>query len=66
MLSEPHGSYKKGEQAVTLNVPNDRYIEEFRDLAKVVRGEKKFAWGAAHDVTVHETALRASGAWTGT
>lgn len=63
MLSEPHGNYKKGEQTVTLEMPSDRYIEEFRDLAKVVRGEKKLAWDAAHDVAVHETVLRAAGAW---
>lgn len=63
MLSEPHGNYKNGEQSVALELPADRYIEEFRDLACVVRGEKRFAWDAAHDVAVHETVLRASGAW---
>lgn len=63
MLSESHGSYKKGEQALALEMPADRYIEEFRDLARVVRGEKKLAWDAKHDVAVHETVLRASGAW---
>ena len=30
------------------------------DLAKVIRGEKKLAWDAAHDIAVHETVLLAS------
>jgi len=32
------------------------------DLAKIVRGEKKLDWDAAHDIAVHETVLRAAGA----
>lgn len=63
MLSEPHGEYRKGEQSVELTVPKGRYNGEFIDLAKVIRGEKQLAWTAAHDVAVHETVLRASGAW---
>ena len=61
-LSEARGDYKKGVQSIALNVPSDRYAGEFRDLAQVIRGEKKFAWSAAHDIAVHETALRAAGA----
>lgn len=60
-FSEPHGSYKKGEQRVKLTVPKGRYDGEFIDLAKVIRGEKKLAWDAAHDIAVHETVLLASG-----
>ena len=41
-----------------------RYDREFIDLAKIVRGEKKLAWDAAHDIAVHETLLRASGIWS--
>jgi predicted dehydrogenase len=63
MLSEPHGDYRKGEQSVELTVPKGRYTGEFVDLARVIRGEKPLAWTAAHDVAVHETVLRASGAW---
>jgi hypothetical protein len=33
------------------------------DLAKIVRGEKKLAWDAAHDIAVHETLLRSAGVW---
>jgi predicted dehydrogenase len=63
MLSEPFEEYKKGDQTFTLTVPPGRYDGEFADLARVVRGEKKLAWNAAHDIAVHETVLRAAGIW---
>ncbi|MBE2282824.1 MAG: Gfo/Idh/MocA family oxidoreductase [Prosthecobacter sp.] len=62
-LTKACGAYKKGTQSIQLDVPKDRYAGEFMDLAKVVRGEKKLAWDAAHDIAVHETVLRASGVW---
>ncbi|HEY1053339.1 MAG TPA: Gfo/Idh/MocA family oxidoreductase [Prosthecobacter sp.] len=62
-LTKARGGYKKGVQAVQLDVPKGRYGGEFMDLAKVVRGEKKLAWDAAHDIAVHETVLRAAGVW---
>ncbi|MEZ5385613.1 MAG: Gfo/Idh/MocA family oxidoreductase [Prosthecobacter sp.] len=62
-LTKTRGSYKKGTQSFQLDVPKDRYAGEFTDLAKVVRGEKKLVWDAAHDIAVHETVLRASGVW---
>ncbi len=62
-LTQAHGAYKKGSQSITLDVPKDRYVGEFMDLAKIVRGEKKLAWDAAHDITVHETLLRGAGVW---
>lgn len=62
-LTKARGNYKKGTQSFQLDVPKDRYAGEFTDLAKVVRGEKKLAWDAAHDIAVHETVLRASGMW---
>jgi predicted dehydrogenase len=63
-LTEPHDTFIKGRQTLALKVPADRYADEFRDLARVVRGEKALAWNAAHDIAVHETALRAAGAWS--
>jgi predicted dehydrogenase len=63
MLSEPFEVYKKGDQSFTLNVPPGRYDGEFADLARVVRGEKKLAWDANHDIAVHETVLRAADIW---
>lgn len=52
--------FKKGENAFALDVPKGRYDEEFRDLARVLRGQN-FAWSAEHDIAVHATALRAAG-----
>ncbi len=62
-LTEPHDIYVKGRQPLALPVPADRYAGEFRDLARVIHGEKPLAWSATHDIAVHETALRAAGAW---
>ena len=59
-LTEPHDAWKKGQQQVQLTVPPGRYDEEFIDLAKVIRGEKKLDWDAAHDIAVHETVMLAS------
>jgi len=60
-LSAPHETFAKGTQKLQLEVPKDRYVGEFIDLAAVVRGEKTLAWNAAHDIAVHETVLRAAG-----
>lgn len=62
-LTTARGKYAKGTQSFKLESNGGRYDEEFRDLARVVRGEKKLAWDAAHDIAVHETALRAAGQW---
>lgn len=58
MVAEPR--FKKGENAFLLEVPKGRYDEEFRDLARVLRGQA-FGWSADHDIAVHATALRAAG-----
>lgn len=59
-LHQPHENYKKSYQDVKFtSLP--RYEADFADLAKVIRGEKKFAWPPAHDLAVQETVLRASG-----
>ncbi|MBE7496621.1 MAG: Gfo/Idh/MocA family oxidoreductase [Verrucomicrobiaceae bacterium] len=62
-LTKARGGHRKGSQSFQLDVPKDRYAAEFVDLAKIVRGEKKLAWDAAHDIAVHETVLRAAGVW---
>ncbi len=59
-LTGPHEEWKKGQQPVQFKVPNGRYNEEFIDLAKVIGGEKKLAWDAAHDIAVHETVMGAA------
>lgn len=60
-LTNPHGSFSKGVHEVDLPKSEGRYHGDFRDLAKVVRGEKALDWDAAHDIAVQETLLRASG-----
>lgn len=60
-LDRPRGEYAKGYQEVTFPRMPGRYDEEFLDLARVIRGEKKLAWDAAHDVATHEAVLRAAG-----
>lgn len=62
-LSQPRGSYKAGAQAIEAGRGAGRYDGEFADLARVLNGEKSFAWSADHDIAVHETVLRASGVW---
>jgi hypothetical protein len=60
-LDRPRGEFKKGIQTVELPRATGRYDDEFRDLAKIIRGEKTLAWDSAHDLVVQETLLRASG-----
>jgi predicted dehydrogenase len=60
-LDAPHGELKKGYQDLTFPRKAGRYDGEFADLAKVIRGEKAFAFPPAHDLAVHETVLLASG-----
>jgi len=58
MMAVPR--FKKGDNYFGLPVPQGRYDEEFRDLARVLRGQA-FGWTAEHDIAVHATALRAAG-----
>ena len=60
MVMRAETRFKKGENAFELQVPKGRYDEEFRDLARVLRGQA-FAWSAEHDIAVHANALRAAG-----
>ena len=60
-LDRPRGDYAKGTRQVPLPTKTGRYDDEFRDLARVVRGEKELAWDTEHDLTVHEAVLRGSG-----
>ncbi len=59
-LNQPREGFKKGYQDVKFtSLP--RYEADLADLAKVIRGEKKFEWSPAHDLAVQETILSASG-----
>ncbi len=59
-LDRGRGEFKKGTQTVQLKGGRS-YVAEFTDLAKVIRGEKKFAWSYQHDLDVHETLLKICG-----
>jgi predicted dehydrogenase len=60
-LTRARSGYRKGTQSLQLEVPKGRYDREFIDLAAVVRGDRKLAWDAAHDIAVHDTVRRAAG-----
>jgi len=60
-LDRDQEGYAKGTHELRLPYEGDRYAGEFRDLARVLRGEKDLAWDGAHDVATHEAILRASG-----
>jgi predicted dehydrogenase len=59
-LSQPRGTYRKGYQE--LSFPKfSRYTADAADMARCIRGERKFAFSKEHDLAVQETVLRASG-----
>lgn len=60
-LDQDRGEFKRGFQDVEIPKPSGRYDGEFRDLAKVIRGEKKLAWDAGHDIAVQAAVLEACG-----
>ena len=60
-LNAAHEGYAKGDHAIQIEVPKDRYVGEFVTLAKCIRGQMKFPWSAEHDIAVHETVMKACG-----
>ena len=62
-LTRAVGDFEQGRRTVRLDLVGGRYDGEFTDLARVIRGEKRLAWDAAHDIAVHATTLRAAGIW---
>ncbi len=59
-LDESRGGYAKGVQRLALG-KEGRYVGEFRDLAKAIRGEKPLDWSYEHDLNTQEALLLASG-----
>ncbi len=59
-LDQARGEFKKGTQTVQLKGGRS-YAAEFIDLAKVIRGKKKFDWSYQHDLDVHEALLKICG-----
>lgn len=60
-LDAPRAQWKRGYQDVSFPKMTGRYDGEFADLAKVIRGEKTFAFTPGHDLAAQETVLLASG-----
>lgn len=58
--SKPTGDYKAGLQTVTLP-KYERYVDDAADMARVIRGEKPFAFTYEHDLLVQSTLLEACG-----
>jgi predicted dehydrogenase len=59
-LAEAAGPYKKGSRVVPP-VFYRRYEDDFKELARAVRGETKLAMSLDEELLVQETLLRASG-----
>lgn len=59
-LDQARGEYKKGTQSVQLKGGRS-YQAEFKDLARVIRGEKKLEWSYRHDLEVHRALLELCG-----
>ncbi|PHS08208.1 MAG: dehydrogenase [Blastopirellula sp.] len=60
-LTKSIAGYSKGSHTIELPKTEGRYDGEFKDLAEIVRGNKKLAWNSAHDLAAHETILRSCG-----
>ena len=61
-LSEAAGGFASGRHAVDLGVQTDRYMDQLRELAEIVRGERHNPTELYdHDLKVHEITLAACG-----
>ncbi len=61
-LKADAGGYKKGTHVVDCGVQRDRYADQLKELADIVRGRRPNPPGQyAHDVAVHKVTLMACG-----
>ena len=60
-LSEPAGDYAAGRHEISFGVQTDRYADQLRELAAIVRGEMPDTTDFDHDLRVHEITLKATG-----
>jgi len=57
--------YRKGTHVVDCGVQKDRYADQLKELAEIVRGTRANPPGQyAHDLAVHKVTLMACGMWT--
>jgi predicted dehydrogenase len=59
-LKEAAGPYRAGPQRVTVE-DRPRYVEDFREMAQIIRGQRRASFSSKHDLMAHETLLRACG-----
>lgn len=57
-LSKNQGKYPKGLNEIRFPTYN-RYVDDAKDIARILKGEKAADFSPAHDLTVQETLLRA-------
>ena len=59
-LKKDKGEYKKGETILDFGIIKDRYADQLKELAEILRGEKPNPqWLYDHDLLVHDVSLRA-------
>ena len=59
-LSKPLGKYKAGTQVIELP-KYSRYVDDARDMARIIRGEKPSDFPPLHDLAVQTALLQACG-----
>ena len=59
-LSKPQGTYQAGTQEIKLP-KYSRYVDDARDMARIIRGEKPSDFPPAHDLAVQTVLLAACG-----
>jgi predicted dehydrogenase len=60
-LESPRGTFQRGNQEVAMPKMAGRYDDQLIELARAIRGEIESPYSRWHDLSVHETILRASG-----
>ena len=59
-FSKARGAYRQGYQTIELG-DYPRYVEDFADMARIIRGEKDSDYSYDHDYAVQKTVLGACG-----
>jgi predicted dehydrogenase len=59
-MRKAQGPYRAGWQQIDLP-PQPRYIGDFQELARALKSGKPLKHSYEHELTLHETLLRASG-----
>lgn len=66
ILKEGNEAFSAGCHRVPMPLVRDRYEDQLREFAAMIRGEIKAPYSFEHDLLVHEVSLRASGYQTDT